>query len=274
MNLHFPPLRALLNFATELYQKRKMVWSLAKTDFRQQYLGSYLGIIWAFIQPLVTVTVFWFVFDIGFRSKPVVHYPYILWLISGITPWFFLSDTWTKATQVIIEYQFLVKKIAFSIRLLPIIKMIASSFVHLFFVAFVMILFWATHHPPKWLYLQLLYYCFALVILLLGLGWLTSALQVFFRDTAQVVSIFLQVGFWVTPAFWSASIMPPRVLFWLKFNPMYYIVNGYRNTFLGHAWFWQQHLHWTLYYWSFTLMLFIVGALTFTRLRPHFADVL
>ncbi|CDN44469.1 hypothetical protein BN871_EX_00050, partial [Paenibacillus sp. P22] len=68
---------------------KKMLLQLTKNDIREKYLGSYLGIFWAFIHPAITILVFWFVFQFGFRSVPVGDYPYVVWLISGIIAWFF-----------------------------------------------------------------------------------------------------------------------------------------------------------------------------------------
>ena len=73
----------------ELYQNRALIFSLAKNDFKTKYAGSYLGIVWAFIQPIITILVYWFVFSVGLRSGAVQEYPFVLYLVSGIVPWFF-----------------------------------------------------------------------------------------------------------------------------------------------------------------------------------------
>ena len=82
----------LNNYIVDLYRNKGTVWTLTKKDFKQRCLGSYLGILWAFIQPLITVVIFWFVFQIGFKSKPVDNFPFILWLVCGLFPWFFFND--------------------------------------------------------------------------------------------------------------------------------------------------------------------------------------
>ena len=87
----------------ELYQKRTMVWDLAKADFKKRFVGSYFGVAWMFVQPIVTVLIYFFVFQMGFRSvPPVPDTPYLLWLIPGIVPWFYFSEVsraripWTR----------------------------------------------------------------------------------------------------------------------------------------------------------------------------------
>ncbi len=121
----------------EIIKGRKMIYKLAKNDFRTKYAGSYLGIIWAFIQPVVTVLVYWFVFEVGFRAgENTLPVPFVLYLIAGIVPWFFFQDGLIGGTKSMLEYSYLVKKVVFQISVLPVVKIISAVFVHLFFCTF------------------------------------------------------------------------------------------------------------------------------------------
>ena len=101
-----------------------------------------------------------------------------------------------------------------------------------------------------------------------------SALSTFFKDTSYLVSIVLQIGFWATPIFWNKDQMESETIRQiLKLNPIYYIVEGYRESFLYHIPFWSHPVQ-TLYFWIFTLVICILGWRTFKKLRPHFADEL
>jgi ABC-type polysaccharide/polyol phosphate export permease len=112
-----------------------------------------------------------------------------------------------------------------------------------------------------------------MMIFVLGLSWITSSLQVFVRDISQIIAVILQFGFWITPIVWNFSALPPSYQLWFKLNPMFYIVDGYRKSFLTHEFFW---INWqnTLYFWVGTLVVLLIGVVLFRRLRPHFADVL
>jgi len=110
-------------------------------------------------------------------------------------------------------------------------------------------------------------------MLVLGLGWLTSALRVFIKDIGEMVGIVVQFGFWLTPIFWSIDIIPEKYQTLIKLNPMFYIIDGYRNTLLNNTWFWLDG-NTTVYFLTFTGITLMVGAITFKRLRPHFGDVL
>lgn len=261
------------NLMRELITNRKLLCNLAKNDFKTKYAGSYLGIIWAFVHPIVTVLVYWFVFEVGFKSAPVEDFPFLLWLVSGLVPWFFFSEAIINATNSMVEYSYLVKKVVFKISILPIVKIISALFVHVFFVIFTIVLFAAYGHLPTVYTLQVVYYTMCMFILVLGLSYATSAIIIFFKDLGQIISIFLQVGMWMTPIMWSYNMVPAEFQWILKLNPMYYIIEGYRDSLINHVWFWER-FNQTIYFWLITIGMFGIGALIFKRLKVHFADVL
>jgi len=263
----------LFEFLKDIYKNRALLWQLTKNEFKQRYLGNFLGAAWAFIQPTITILIFWFVFQVGFKSKPVGDYPFILWLISGMLPWFFFADTLSSATNSIISNSFLVKKVVFRVSLLPIISILTTLVIHLFFILFMYAMFIIYGYKPDIYWLQIFYYLFALIILLLGLSWITSSVVVFFRDLGQIVAMVIQFGFWLTPIFWSIDMIPQKYHWLIKLNPIYYIIQGYRDSLINHKWFWE-HPNMTIYYWVVTIAIFIAGSHIFKRLRPHFADVL
>jgi ABC-type polysaccharide/polyol phosphate export permease len=261
------------DFIITLIHSWRLILSLTRQDFRSKYLGSYLNFGWAFIQPGVTILILWFVFQVGFKSTPVDGVPFILWLMTGIIPWFFFSESLLNATNSILEYNYLVKKVVFRVSILPIIKIISSLLVHIVFVVILFLVFLSYGYRPNFYNLQVIYFLFALLVLILGFAWLTSALIVFIRDVGQFVAILLQFGFWLTPVLWNLKMIPQKLHTLLKLNPVFYITEGYRNTFVYKTWFWE-HPIWTLYFWIFTLGAFVVGGIVFTKLRPHFADVI
>lgn len=270
-------LKTIFSLPVDVYRNRRLILKLAKNDFKTKYAGSYLGTIWAFIQPVVTVLVYWFVFSVGFRSGTGdLGVPFVLYLVAGIIPWFFFQEALTGGTNALIQYDYLVKKVVFNISVLPVVKILSALFVHLFFVLFTMILYGCYGHFPDLYYLQLIYYSACLFLLVLGLCYATSAVVVFFRDLTQMINIGLQVGIWLTPIMWIAetALKGHEVLQKvLQLNPVYYIVSGYRDAFIMKNWFWERPL-WTAYFWIFTVLCFVLGNWIFQRLRVHFADVL
>ena len=191
----------------------------------------------------------------------------------GMFPWFFISDSISGATNSILESSFLVKKIVFRVELLPIVKILSALVLHIFFVAFLFFMFAIYGYDVSIYNLQIVYYFFAMICLSLGISWLTSSLTVFLRDVGQFVAMILQFGFWGTPIFWNLKMVPEEFQPILQLNPAYYLVEGYRQSFIYQEWFWQQD-YLTVYFWTVTLIVMFIGAICFKRLRPHFADVL
>lgn len=260
-------------FFRDVVRNRRLLIDLIKNDFKSRYLNNYLGVLWAFVQPSITILIFWFVFQVGFKAAPVQETPFILWLIAGMIPWFFFAESLGSATNSILNNSFLVKKIVFRVSLLPIVQIASALMIHLFFLLFMFGMFLYYGYTPSFYWFQVLYYLFATVILLLGISWITSSVVIFFRDLGQLVTMLIQFGFWLTPIFWMLSMVPESYRWIFKLNPMYYITQGYRDTLIDHIWFWEKPIE-TLQFWIITGLFFALGAIIFRKLRPHFADVL
>jgi teichoic acid transport system permease protein len=262
----------------ELYQNRRLMWKLAVNDFRKRYAGSYLGAVWAMAQPVVTVVMYYLVFKVLGVSDGVILrdgrvVPQVLFLTAGLVPWFFFSEALNHGTSALLEYNYLVKKVVFKISILPIIKVIGASFIHVFFVGVLLIVAALYGFYPSIYTIQLLYYSGCLFIFVLSLSYLTCAVVIFFRDLAQIINILLQVGVWATPILWNINSISSKWALILKLNPLVYIVNGYRSAIYEKSWFFEEFYS-TMYFWMVTVMLFGIGALVFKRLKVHFADVL
>ena len=267
-------IKEFITFFSHLMRNRKLIFTLIVNDFKKQYLGSYLGLFWSFAQPLVYMVVIWFVFSYGFRSAGGVEgVPFVLWLMSGMIPWFFFSSAITSATNAIVVNSFLVKKVAFRVSILPIVPIGSSLIIHIFLVVILYIAFIVYGIRPSVYWLQILYYIFAAIFFILGLCWITSSLRVFIKDVNNFIAIVMQIEFWATPIFWQIDKLSPEHRFWRKLNPAEYIVTGFRDSLINHIWFWEKPYE-TLYFWSLSLVLIILGAIVFRRLRPHFGDVL
>ncbi len=262
-----------ISLPIELFANRSMVFSLAKNDFKKRFSGSFFGIFWAFVQPVITILIYWFVFSVGFRAPATTNCPFALWLTAGMVPWFFFSEAWGGATNSLIEYSFLVKKMVFKISILPLVKVLSAVFVSLFFHLVMIIIFICNGFMPDAYFLQLFYYTFCNFALAVSFSYVTCSIIPFFRDLGQIMNIILQIWVWLTPIMWNIEMLSPPLRKIMKINPIYYIVQGYRNAFIEKVWFWQN-INWTVLFWGQVIVLFVIGAILFHRLKPHFADVL
>lgn len=250
-----------------------LIFRMAGNDFKSRYAASVLGILWAFVMPVVTILVFWVVFQLGFKSVPVQNVPYILWFAAAYVPWIYFNDMLSFGVNALSDYSYLVKKVKFRVDFIPLIRIVSSLFVHLFFILFLYFMFWCYRMPVSFYSVQALYYSCALTCFSCGLVFLLSSLAVFFRDIAQLVMVTLQIGFWVTPVFWNAQGMEENILNIVRLNPLFYIVEGYRESFIDQVPFWE-HPVMSCYFWAVTILIGIAGYFTFKRLKPHFADEL
>ncbi|MDE6925567.1 MAG: ABC transporter permease [Acetatifactor sp.] len=259
----------------ELFQNRHLIWKLAKNDFKKRYAGSYMGAVWAMIQPVVTVAMYYVVFEVimGNPGRGADDVPYVLFLTAGLVPWFFFSEALNSGTNALTEYNYLVKKVVFKISILPIIKIIAATFIHGFFVLVLLVIASFYGYYPTVYTIQIFYYSACMFVFVLALCYTTCAIVVFFRDLSQIINIMLQIGMWATPILWDINKINSDWAVALKINPLVYIVDGYRSAVYERQWFFEDFYS-TMYFWIVTVVLFGVGALVFKRLKVHFADVL
>ncbi|MGM9571615.1 MAG: ABC transporter permease [bacterium] len=257
----------------DIINNPRLILQLSANDFKSKFSGSYFGLLWALIQPIMTIFVFWFVFQVGFRTPIVEKVPFVLWFMTGLIPWFYFAESWSSGTNCFLEYSYLIKKVIFKVNLIPIIKIISALYLHIFFLFFMVVVFLLYGQPITIYIIQIFYYMFCLLVYLFSLVMLTSSIVVFFRDITQIVSILLQFGMWLTPIMWSYKMIPEKWRWFLNFNPMYYIVEGYRDSLFNQIWFWDK-LEMSCIFWGITGVLFVSGIVIYNKLKIHFADVL
>lgn len=257
---------------SDLLKSRSLIFQLSKDDFKNRFAGSFFGVFWAFVQPVVMVLVFWFVFQRFFKSGDIGDYPFILWLIAGLGPWLFFQETITLGTACLLDYSYLVKKVVFNISTLPTVRIISSLFVHLFYVFVMLVIYIAYGHKLDGYIMEILYYLLCLIVLEFGIIYFSCSVAVFFRDIGQLIGIFLQIFMWVTPIMWNYTMLSEFQQKFLLWNPLFYITNGYRNALINKEFFWNEPISMFIF-WFETTLIFIVGTLIFRKLKPHFADI-
>ncbi|MBR4412527.1 MAG: ABC transporter permease [Lachnospiraceae bacterium] len=263
---------------SEFKKYRNLIWELSKNDFKKRYAGSSLGRVWAFVQPIVTVVLYYFVFGVVLPGR--VPYdndvPYVVWLTAGLVPWFFFNEAVTTGANVMNEYNYLVKKVVFKVGILPFIKTVSATFIHIFFIFVLLVMYFLYRFKPCFQIIELLYYSFCLFMIALAITYITSAVTVFFKDLLQIINIFLMVGMWGTPILWHIGMVEekmPALVPFFRFNPINYIIEGYRSALFEGTWVHERWLD-TIVFWGIVAVLFAIGAYVFKKLRPLFADVL
>ena len=266
-------LRILANFFGKLARHRYLIWNFAVRELRQRYVGSLMGLFWAVIHPLILLVSYTFVFSVvlkvGADSRwGISNYP--LFLFCGILPWLFFQDTLTRSTGAILENTQLIKKTLFPSEILPLSIVTANLLNHAVgFGILLAVLAW--YKPIEWAVWILPVYLFGLILFTVGLSWFSAALNVFFRDTAQILSVLLVFWFWFTPIFYVPAMAPLPMQPWLAANPLAHVVEAYRQALLfGAVPPWSSAV--ILY--ASGLVFFALGGMFFRIAKREFVDVL
>ena len=267
-------IETLFRVPLDIYRSRDMFWDLTKNDFQARFVGSIFGVFWAFVNPIITLLLYWFVFQVGLRAGDVGDYPFILYLMSGMIPWFYVQEALNGGTSSLLEYTYLVKKMVFNVGILPVLKVASALFVHVFFLGALLIVACVYGIGIDLYTLQIFYYIICSAFFILGLSYFTAASTAFFKDMTQIVNIMLIIGTWLTPIMWNAdNTLTPVLHTIFRLNPFYYVVDGFRDAILYKRWFWDKPV-WTAYFWIVAITVYIGGVKFFNRLKVHFSDVL
>lgn len=260
------------DFLHQIYTNRFIIWELTKRDFRTKYIVNLFGLSWAILEPLAMMVVLWFIFTYV-RTGKGTDVPFALFLLAGLVAYDFFNKTLNSATRSIKNFGFLINKVNFRAAIIPLVRIASEVLVHLIILVIVGAILALNGMPVTLYWLQVFYYLFAMCALLTGLTWFTSSISLFFPDINYIITIIMRVLFFFTPIFWDIKGIPEHILIYFRLNPMFYLVNGYRESFLYQVPFWEHDQN-TLYFWALTAFFFVLGVLVFKRLRPHFADAI
>ncbi len=217
----------MLTIFSDIYKYRQMIFSLVHKELRGKYKGSILGFFWTFLNPLLQLLVYTFVFSIILRQNIDKYY---LFLFVALVPWIFFSSCVAAGSNCVFSYGDLVKKIYFPREVLP-ISFVTSQFVNMlytFIVIFAVIIF--TRHGVN--FVALLYLPAIMIVeyfLALGMTLLFSAITVYVRDVAHFLGIITMAWQFITPVMYPSSSIPEKYLLVFKLNPMSHIIESYRD---------------------------------------------
>jgi lipopolysaccharide transport system permease protein len=266
------PLRA----TTGLWQHRDLIWQLAWRELRQRYQGSVLGLGWSLITPLLYLAVYTFVFSVVFKAKwgasgDDSRLGFALNLFCGLILFNIFSETAAAAPMVVLQGANFVKKTVFPLEVLSVISLvqvlIRSAASLLILLVAILLLTDKAHWTMALVVLPIV----PLVLLSLGVSWFLAALGVFLRDISHAVTIILQVLFFLTPIVYPLENVPEAYQWFLKINPLTYMVGMMRAAAMqGMVPSWR----WLALSMVLSLVVFQVGYLFFMKSKRAFADVI
>ncbi len=267
-----------------LWGRGALLWALMVRDFRGKYVASIMGIFWSVVNPLLLLAVFTFVFTAIFRIRLGTEPGFAhnaLYIFCGVLPWIAFQESIQRSTTILIEQKNLVTRVRFPTGVLP-ASVVGSSLLGMLIgmcVLLAVVITVTGRMPLTALFIPILILFQAAFTL--GLAWLTSSVNVFFRDLQQLVPVGLLVWMYGTPIFYSPSMVPERlnmgpfeinnVHLFLFLNPLHHLVACYRAVLLEGA---LPRLFNLSLLAVFCLTSLAVGGAVFSRGKKKFADVL
>lgn len=258
-----------MNTLKELYAYREMIFNLVRKDLRGRYKGSVLGFLWTFINPLLQLLVYTFVFSMVLRFDIEKYY---LFLFVALIPWLFFSTSLVGGSNCIISQKDLVKKIYFPRQVIPIAH-VTASFVNMLF-CFIVIFVVVMISGVGINILAIMYLPIIMIVqfvFCLGMAMLSSSVTVYFRDLEHILGIVVMAWQYLTPILYSVDMIPEKFLPIFNFNPMTPIITAYRDVLFYTK---TPEIFTLIHAFLLGLVVLIVGWILFNKLQKHFAEEL
>lgn len=258
----------------ELMRQRYLLWSFVNRDLKMRYGASFMGFFWSVINPLLLISVYTVVFgyflevNVGGSAGPK---NYGIFLFSGMLPWLAFSEAVIKSSVVVLENKDLVKQVNFSTIMLP-THVVISSFLHelIAMLIFVILLF-ALRQPPTWMLIGIITIIPLQLMFTLGFALIIASFAVFYKDVRELVQAVMTLWFFASPIIYPVQVIPDWLAPYYSLNPVAPLINVYRTVLLGDV---MPDLWGFIYFAIWSLLVFMVGVKTFSKLSRDFSDLL
>lgn len=251
-----------------------MLCRIARYDYKLLNKDSYLGRLWSFLTPLIQIATYWLVFGLGIRNGGDVNgHPFLLWMLCGLVPWFFMNEGIMKGAGSIYSKANVVTKMKYPISTVPVSVIVTAFMEHVMVLLILFVTLIAMGYYPDWYYLNLVYYMLYSFVFLCSLSLITSVLTMLARDFQKLLSNVVRLLFYITPILWSMERMPAVYQNILQFNPILYAITGFRDTLLYKINFWE-HPYRIAFFWALNIVLFVTGCNLQYKYRKKFNDLL
>lgn len=261
----------------EQFQNLGIIRRISKYEEKATYQSHYLGLVWQFLNPAIQIGIYYLVFGLGVhQGKSVDGVPFIIWMLIGIIAWFFISSSILGASNSIYRQVGMVSKMKFPVSILPSVN-ISSNFVsYRAMMLLLLVAMFAGGVTPSIYWLQYFYYFFCMFAFLFAFGILNATITVLIRDYHIMLQSILRLLFYISGPIWNMSTMAQfkgkdALVRVLELNPIFYIIDGFRDVFLSRQWFWEKGAE-SSFFWLIVLVLLIVGSHLHMKFRARFVD--
>ena len=253
-----------------LYKHKELLLELVKREIKSKYKQSVLGYAWVLLVPLINLLVMTVVFSFFIRI-PTGNVPYAIYLFAALVPWLFTLNATTLATSSVVQNSNLITKISLPGQIFPLASLCAKTidFVLNFIIMIILMMIFGV--TLKWTLIFIPLVFAVHFLLMLGISYILSSINVYFRDVENVIGVFMTMWMYLTPIFYPPEIVPNSIRVIFNLNPMTPLINSYRNIILyGVPPPWQSFAFVTL----MSVIIFMLGSYIFKNLSRNFADVI
>jgi lipopolysaccharide transport system permease protein len=266
-------LRAFGYPVVTIWRNRSLIRTMVRRDILGRYRGSFGGVFWTVLNPLLLMATYFFVFGVVLRSRfgaDSSKAGFALYFLAGMLPWLAFSEAAGRAPSVMLEHRNFVKKLVFAVETLPINLVVSGLVSQLFAIALYCLFLLAARHSIPLTILWLPVLLIPQILFTAGVSWFLAALGVFLRDLGQVIGFLLTLWFFLTPICYPETQLPQSAMLILSKNPIFVLVRGYRAIFLEN----QPPAFGSLWkLWVLSGIVFVLGHAWFYKLRKSFADI-
>jgi len=257
----------------KIYYYRNLIWIFVVRDLKGRYVGSTMGLFWSLINPVITLLLFLYVFSVILKVKFGQNgslSDFALYLFCGMLPWLAFQETIIRSTNSIVENANLIKKFIFPSKIFPVYLSISSLVNELIGLVVLIIAIILITHKINYFILFLPLIIIFQLIFTMGLGWIVACINVFFRDIAHLMGMIMMTWMFLTPIFYPESMVPEKFQFFIKLNPMAYLVRAYRDILLSNRF---PSITDILTFIAISIIVFFGGYYLFGKTQPKFSDV-
>lgn len=248
---------------------------MARADILKTYRGAALGWSWAIINPTVRIFVYWFAMEIGLRNGGDVNgYPYFLWLISGLIPWFYINDMLTIGTNAMRRYHYLVTKLTYPVSTIPTFVSLSKLFVNLVLHIVMLGIFWLMGYPPTIYYIQIPLFMLFSFLFFTNWSLFASCIAAISQDFANLMRSLVFAIFWMSGILYNAdNISNPTLRMIMQINPVTYLVTSFRNAYMSQKWFFESPKQ-LIAFLVLLVIMFLIAINSYKSLRKEIPDEL
>ena len=265
----------MIDIIKEHLNNISLLINLSTIDLIKTYKNSRFSFLWAIFKPTIKILTYYFMLVIGLKvSKDVLGYPYLIWLILGMIPWFYMNDILYQGSESIRKYSYIVTKMKFPISIIPTFSSLSRFFIHIILIILMILIFILSGYSLNIYILQLPIYMLFTFIFFTVLNQCLSLISSVSKDFLNAIKSSVFVLFSISGVLWDISFIDNPILKTiLSLNPITFLINGYRNCFIKNTWFWEEPYN-LLFFVFLTIVLIFLAGLCYKKFKKIIPDLL